>query len=367
MRSDNLWNLEREWREINYLFHRLEEFKIIKNDKRKKIPYQAQIFGDNEKLKEIEYFTEYLAKENNKKNADDLFYKLGISYRPPTRMSNEDAKEILMFFCDHNIIDPSITKWIHQGNIDLINYLWSYLTMANVISDSQLLYLPKFYHLKSDDVKSSTAIPNVSLDKQVERNILPYRKLKLDKTPASTEEKYKSIMKFIDLWSVEPHIKKQQIKIFENRWLSIKNKNKMHQWLNKNSDLNDWSWSFIKSNFLNNKTPYWVPDIDNMNVEARNKEIGSTLITLYNLIEAPEAKALMMASLSRAASQYRYRKKSKKDEKSYINVVISNENKSDFDELKNRLRMNSEDTLSYLIGLGIKNTHARKIDVFKTS
>ena len=43
----------------------------------------------------------------------------------------------------------------------------------------------------------------------------------------------------------------KQIKIFENRWLSIKNKNKMRQWLKKNSGLNDWSWSFIKSNFLN--------------------------------------------------------------------------------------------------------------------
>lgn len=220
---------------------------------------------------------------------------------------------------------------------------------------------------KSDDIKSSDPIPYTSLDGKLEKNQLPYRRLKLDKSPANTEEKYKNILKFLDLWPTGLHIKKQQIKIFESRWLSIKNNNKMHQWLHNNSDLNDWPWFFIKSNFLNNKTPYWVSDIDNMNVEARNKEIGSTLITLYNLIEAPEAKALMMASLSRAASQYRYRKKSKKDEKSYINVVISNENKSDFDELKNRLRMNSEDTLSYLIGLGIKNTHARKIDVFKTS
>ena len=358
MSNDKLWDLERNWREINYLFHHLERLGIIKKT------VKTKTFGVHGKLKEIEIFTELLVKEINERTANNLLYKLEISARIPTPIDDKDAKDILIRLFDRKNLEPSLIKWIRQDNIELINYLWSFLTMAHVINETQLLYLPKFYHLKSDDVKSSNPIPYISLDRQYEKNILPYRRFQLDKSPANIEEKYKNIIKFLDLWPVELHIKQKQIKIFESRCLSIKNKNKMRQWLCKNSDLNDWSWSFIKSNFLNNKTPYWVSDIDNMNEEVRNEEIKNTLITLYNLIEIPEAKALMMASLSRAASQCRYREKSKKDEKSYINVVISNKNKSNFDELKNRLRMNSEDTLSYLIDLGIKNTYTRKMDLF---
>ena len=356
MRDDNLWDLEREWREINYLFHHLEQSKIIKND-------NIKIFGDNEKLNKIEDFTERLVKEINNGNTGGLFRKFGTPHQPPTRVNNKYVKDILIYFFNRNNIELATIRWIRQSNIELINYLWSFLTMAHVINDSNFLYLPKFYHLKSDNTKSNDPIPYFSLDKQLEKNILPYRKLKLDKTPINTEEKYKNIIKFIDSWPVDLNIKKQQMKIFENRWISMKNKNKMRQWLRKNSTLNDWSWDFIKSNFLNNKTPYWVSDIDNMDEKTRSEEIEITLITLYNLIESPEAKALMMANLSRAASQYRYREKSKEDAKSYINVVISNENKSDFDELKKMLRMNSEDTLSYLIDLGINNTHT-KIKLF---
>ena len=351
-------DLERNWREINYLFHHLERLGIIKKT------VKTKTFGVHGKLKEIEIFTELLVKEINERTANNLLYKLEISARIPTPIDDKDAKDILIRLFDRKNLEPSLIKWIRQDNIELINYLWSFLTMAHVINETQLLYLPKFYHLKSDDVKSSNPIPYISLDRQYEKNILPYRRFQLDKSPANIEEKYKNIIKFLDLWPVELHIKQKQIKIFESRCLSIKNKNKMRQWLCKNSDLNDWSWSFIKSNFLNNKTPYWVSDIDNMNEEARNEEIENTLVTLYNLIEIPEAKALMMASLSRAASQCRYREKSKKDEKSYINVVISNENKSNFDELKNILGLNSEDTLGYLIDLGIENTKTKKIALF---
>ena len=358
MNNGKLWDLERDWREINYLFHHLERLGIIINS------VKTKNFGDPEKLKVIEIFTELLAIKINGGAASNLLYKLEISETIPTPIDNKDAKDILIRIFDCKNLEPELIKWILQDNIELINYLWSFLTMAHVINETQLLYLPKFYHLKSDDIKSSDPIPYTSLDGQREKNLLPYRRLQLDKSPANTKEKYKNIIKFLDLWSTGLHIKQKQIKIFESRWLSIKNKNKMRQWLKKNSGLNDWSWSFIKSNFLNNKTPYWISDIDNMDGKARNEEIKNTLITLYNLIEIPEAKALMMASLSRAASQCRYREKSKKDEKSYINVVISNENKSNFDELKNILGLNSEDTLGYLIDLGIENTKTKKIALF---
>ena len=358
MRNGDLWNLERDWREINYLFHHLERLGIIKKT------VKTKTFGDHEKLNEIDVFTKSLVNKINEQTATNLLYKLGISAQIPTPIGNKDAKDILIRLFDCNNLEPTLIKWIRQGNIELINYLWSFLTMADVINETQILYLPKFYHLKSDDIKSIYPAHYAYSNRHFEKYPLFYRKLKLDKSPANIEEKYKNIIKFLDLWPVDLDIKKQQIKIFENRWLSIKNKNKMRQWLKKNSGLNDWSWSFIKSNFLNNKTPYWVSDIDNMNEEARSEEIENTLITLYNLIEIPESKALMMASLSRAASQCRYREKSKKGEKSYINVVISNENKSNFDELKYILRMNSEDTLSYLINLGIKENHTRKINLF---
>jgi len=358
MSNDKLWDLERNWREINYLFHHLERLGIIKK------AVKTKILGDQEKLNEIDIFTKRLVKEINEHTAGGLLFKLRISAGIPTPIDNKNAKDILIMLFDYNNLEPALIKWIRQNNTELINYLWSFLTMAEVINETQILHIPKFYHLKSDDIKSIYPAHYASLDRRFEASLQPYRKLKLDKSPVNIEEKYKNIIKFLDLWPVELHIKQKQIKIFESRCLSIKNKNKMRQWLCKNSDLNDWSWSFIKSNFLNNKTPYWVSDIDNMNEEARNEEIENTLVTLYNLIEIPEAKALMMANLSRAASQFRYREKSKKDEKLYINVVISTENKSNFDELKNRLRMNSEDTLSYLIDLGIKNTYTRKMDLF---
>ena len=209
MSNDKLWDLERNWREINYLFHHLERLGIIKKT------VKTKTFGVHGKLKEIEIFTELLVKEINERTANNLLYKLEISARIPTPIDDKDAKDILIRLFDRKNLEPSLIKWIRQDNIELINYLWSFLTMAHVINETQLLYLPKFYHLKSDDVKSSNPIPYISLDRQYEKNILPYRRFQLDKSPANIEEKYKNIIKFLDLWPVELHIKQKQIKIFE--------------------------------------------------------------------------------------------------------------------------------------------------------
>ena len=70
MSNDKLWDLERNWREINYLFHHLERLGIIKK------AVKTKILGDQEKLNEIDIFTKRLVKEINEHTAGDLLFKL---------------------------------------------------------------------------------------------------------------------------------------------------------------------------------------------------------------------------------------------------------------------------------------------------
>lgn len=352
MRKNVFWNLENEWREINFLFESFLKYGMLKEETKKMI----RPFSIHEKQRIINDLTMSLS-DPEKYNLDTINGINGRLYTciPTNRTAHEEEIKLqfIMYF-NRQCIKKEDISWITERNSYLIEYLWGYINIAKQPYGEQFLTLPKFYKIGNyttdNPVKIETIIDSsrrIHLVTKESRE--KYKDLNIDLTVETGLSKYQLIMLFFDLIKGDVEIKKRQLDVIHDKWCKIEKNNKFRNWADQNYDILEWALTYIKNNCLFGKLPLWMINPDNHNESERANKIQLSLTTFYNLIESDEAKQLLLNLLSRAGAQHRYKKKSKQEYKESLNVYISKEHKKIFDEIKKDNNLTAELTLQRII------------------
>lgn len=362
-----IWDLDSDWREINFLFYSFNKTgKIIFLTSNLSPP-----FNSYEKQNAVNLLTEKLANGDEtaiKKTNSTI--KGSIEIRHIT--SIPQAKDYLKKYFNENNINLEDMKWIENGDPLLVEYLWGYIHLATKTHNEVFPVIPKFYQICnderkdyeqqktqrviSDEVWQSDNGIKTNFKKNYRRMVVIenktdpiYKQIRLDLNPGSKEQKKKSIITFFDMAGTNREEKLDHLNHIREKWHTIKNNNRLLDWLNENDDLLEWALKYIKSNFFNGRLPRWTIHLDNLDENKTEKEIKLTLSTIYSLIDSIEARDLFIKLLARAGVQYRHKLKAKKEYKRNINIFISEADKDDFDRIKKHNKLTAEKTLSLLI------------------
>ena len=344
--KDRLWDLDSEWREINFLFHYLHQkhfFKpLLRNSPPPFMPHEKQIALNEFVLKVCPTLTSIDAAE----------LKINIHIDKNT----QEFKNHLLECFNENTINIDNFDWIEPKNIYLVEYLWGYLNTTIEERNEKFPILRPFYKLtQKTPQRGDTKLYNGhkykdSLAKKTNLNVA------VDKST----DKLREVISGFDALHCSVHIKKQLIEQLKNKWHHLKNNNDFKMWIDKNEELTDWALEYVKKRFLENRLPFWLPSLNEENERKRREKIKLTLSTIYNLIEPEENKLLMMTLLSKAGAQQKYRIKHKKNKKTIINIIISNSDKDIFDKSKKNRNLNSEEMLSELINFYFESTNKER-------
>lgn len=348
---DVLWDLDGEWREINFLFHCLhkkEFFKpLLKNSAPPFTPHEKQIA-----------LNEFILKVSQTLNSKDAAeFEINI----PNKSDIREIKNNLLKYFKKHTIDAESLEWITPEDSYLIEYLWGYLNTATEEHNERFPTLTPFYKLARGTPQRKNTIFHE--ENRYKRSLA--KKTSLNIATAKPKDKHKEIIYGFDIITCNVSIKKQLMEALKCKWYQLRNNNELKEWIEKNDELTDWAMDYVKKRFLENRVPYWLPSFNEENDRKRREKIKLILSTIYNLIEPEENKLLMITLLSKAGTQQKFRIKSKKNKKTNVNIIISDLDKEKFDEIKSKKNLNSEEMLSELINYYVKSTHQeRPFDIF---
>ena len=367
-----IWNLDTEWREINflfYIFNKIFKFSFLTSE-------SGTSISSYEKQTAVNLLTEKLANgDETTINKINNAIKSNIEIRHMTSVAQ--AKSFLKKYFHENNVSQGDMEWIKKGDSLLVEYLWGYIHLATTTHNEAFPVIPKFYQICNDERKDyeQQKTQRVISDevwlgddgiktnfKQNQRRMVVienktdpiYKQIRLDLNPGSEEQKKKSIITFFDMAGRNREEKLDHLNYIREKWNTIKNGNRLLDWLNENDDLLEWALKYIKSNFFNGRLPRWIIYLDNFDENKTEKEIKLTLSTIYSLIDSIEARDLFIKLLARAGVQYRHKLKAKTENKRNINIFISEADKDDFDRIKKHNKLTAEKTLSLLIDFYIK-------------
>ena len=296
MPSPVLWDIDNEWRKINFIFDRLYQSWILK----KHIDNSTHSFSMHEKQRILNELIHSL----DNKSIDALNVKLSISIPKNNQAQPREIKKILDLFFKKNCLDEESISWINEKDKYLIEYLWGYINMAKQPINEKFLKIPVFYRIVDDERDELKQTKGYRLVTDEELRSEKYKELKMNLRCEDRESKYKLIIIFFDLLPLHFELKQQQIEKIRNDWVSLKNRNRLLYWLEQNQDLTEWSLLYIKNNFLYKRLPRWATNIDGLEGYEREKEIKIALSTVYNLIDSKEARSLLMNLMTRAGVQH---------------------------------------------------------------
>lgn len=348
---DVLWDLDSEWREINFLFHCLHKKEFFKP----LLINSALTFTPNEKQIALNEFTSKVSTTLNSKDAAEF----EINF--PNKSNNREIKKGLLKYFKKHTIDAESLEWITPEDSYLIEYLWGYLNTATEEHNERFPTLTPFYKLaRGTPQRKNTTFHE---ENRYKRSIA--KKTSLNIATAKPKDKYKEIIYGFDIITRNATIKKQLMEELKYKWYQLKNNNEIKKWIEKNEELTDWAMEYVKKRFLENRIPYWLPSFNEENERKRREKIKLILSTIYNLMEPEENKLLMITLLSKAGTQQKFRMKSKKNKKTNVNIIISDLDKDKFDKIKSKRNLNSEETLSEIINFYVQQTHQeRPFDIF---
>lgn len=328
MSDKSFWNVDKEKRQIFFLYHFLN---LGKGELEKQIDEQLKNDSSNQrgnkseieqhrtrKYPELEFNQEIMRKAVDKATAEigtcinnrDLkrlafpycgyinSIDLECYFNTDTDDVDKQAKKILLEIYEKAVIPYESFSWIDIKDTRLISYIWSRLRIS--FEDENYRSYLNYSHnlLLDDDITSASS-----------RHIRPvYEKLGLEINASQNEIRFQNIISFFDLWAAPLDKKKETLQIIGNNWEVVRNDYKMTEWINTNESYVIHIWDYVISNFANNKTPKWsyISFID------KKKDLEQTklaLQTFYDLLSSKINKKALLTAIKANVRDKRYYEK----------------------------------------------------------
>lgn len=362
------WDTKRDKRLISFLYNSNfftgmifnDNLELIFNPTNNNNPFiyidnRINSVGLNEMANDVDNiinFSLITPKNTYQINANGLLMRIivHISARPiyntvPLTQSNTAdilIKELEHYFHKNTLRDDDF-DWISIDNPRLVNFVWASLRNSSFNPNKSNITIN--YDL---DTSHNSKIGNL----RPNQYITPYKAMNLEMNPPDLNGKLESIKLFFDSWG-EPLINQKNLMTsIKTKWNLVKNKTEIINWLNKNEEITEWSWSYIHENLLNKTTPEWV-NISETDKKGIEHQIKDTIITLYDLLDRETERKLLKSQLSKNGAQQKYRKKEKVNTK-VLNICISIETKEKLNRLKKSKRCSIKEIIENLIEDEIK-------------
>jgi hypothetical protein len=316
MRDKSFWNVNKEKKQIFFLYHFLN---LAKGELQKQIDeqlrnplsdrrgYQANIeLHRTHRYPRIELSFDVMQKSVDEATSTigTLIYRRKLNYLfipycdevydiclkdyfdTPDEDVDEQAKKILLEIHASKSIPHEAYEWIDLKDDRQINYIWSRLRISFEDKNNQRR-LNYAHSLQSkDDISDESFRIQTPL----------YEELGLEKNASQNDLKLQNVIYFFDLWDTPLGKKQETLETISNNWESIRKDRKMVDWVNKNESYVIHIWDYVISCHSNNEPPKWsyISSID------KKKDVEQTklaLQTFYDLLSNTTNKKTLLTAI----------------------------------------------------------------------
>ena len=357
----NIWNKDKEKREIFVLYNFLELSKKSFHDVLTKRENRTTDYEKRNHIPTIDCMvnqletacTDYLNYVSSEKQFGHEFYRhinyhgvdIGTCISDNQTLNIEDAKNYFITIFNNISLSSESYVILTKENRRLVNFMWSFIRIAITTPRDHKFFIRH--------------IDNVNLSMIGEGDPPPvYETLSLNNSPATLDDKIKIIKDFFDLLKLDRNKKEMEINYIYDFWNTTKKDNRIINWLqtieNKLSDehkkeIIKWIWNHISDKYYNQKLPSWAENCQT-SLKLNNEETKENIITFFDLMNNEVIKNSIICELKTSASKAKYRITN--NSKIHLNIPISEKEKFKFDSLKNKFNLSNEELMIKLINLG---------------